>query len=101
MVLFKPRENKVFHLPTADHPARELIDVAHVAEVLAPQNAINLLTTFQARKSAERAFEADTAKVVKRVCYIVLRADNDERWLISFGRRGGWRKEWNFGTGRV
>ena len=89
----------MFHLPTINHPARALIDVAHVAEVLAPQNVAKLLSTLQARKAAERAFEAD--KAVRRVCFIVLRADSDERWLISFGPRGGWRKEWNFGTGRA
>lgn len=88
----------MFHLPTANHPARALIDIAHVAEVLAPQNVLKLLTTWQARKVAERTFEGNST--VKRVALIVIRADNDERWLISFGRRGGWRKEWNFGTGR-
>ena len=63
----------MFHLPTVDHPARQLIDVAHIAEVLAPQNAINLLTTWQARKVAERTFEGNST--VKRVALIVIRAD--------------------------
>lgn len=89
----------MFHLPTVNHPARALIDVAHVAEVLAPANAAKLLSTLQARKAAERYFEAEPA--ARRVVYIVLRADNDQRWLISFGRRGGWKKEWNFGNGRA
>lgn len=87
-----------FKLPPQDHKARELFDIAHVAEVLNPNNAQKLLTTLQARKTAERTFEGNSA--VKRICFVVLRADNDERWLISFGRRGGWRKEWNFGNNR-
>lgn len=88
-----------FALPLQNTPARELMgDVATIAEVLAPQNVVKLLAIWQARKAAERMFEAD--KAVKRVAMVILRADNDERWLVTFGRRGGWRKEWNFGTGR-
>ena len=90
-----------YRLPTIGHPARELMgDIAHVAEVLNPVNVGKLLSTMQARKAAERMFEADTTKAMKRICLIIIRADTDERWLISFGRRGGWRKEWNFGNGR-
>lgn len=90
-----------FRLPTAGHTARELMgDVADVARTLDPANAGKLITTLQARGAAARMFEGDTTKAMRRVCFIVLRADSDERWLISFGRQGGWRKEWNFGTGR-
>lgn len=91
-----------FRLPTADHPARALMgDVATVAETLHPANVGKLLTTLQARKAAERMFaEMGRMGAVRRVCFIVVRAESDERWLISFGPRGGWRKEWNFGTGR-
>jgi hypothetical protein len=90
-----------FRLPLAGSAAREMMgDVVTVAETLNPANAAKLLTTLQARNAAARMFEADTTKAMKRVCFIVIRADSDERWLISFGRRGGWRKEWNFGTGR-
>lgn len=89
-----------FRLPTADHPARELMgDVSTVAETLHPANVGMLLSTMQARRNSERFF--DGCKAARRVCYIIIRAESDERWLISFGRRGGWRKEWNFGTGRA
>lgn len=88
----------MFNIPTEGSKARKLIDMQPVAEILNPVNASKLLTTLQVRKSAEAMFKAD--KAIKRVCFIVIRAENDQRWLISFGRRGGWRKEWNFGTGR-
>lgn len=89
----------MFHLPTANHPARELLgDMQHVAEVLNPKNAAALLTILQARRLALATLAETPA--ARRVNYIIIRADSDERWLVSFGRRGGWRKEWNFGTGR-
>jgi hypothetical protein len=90
-----------FRLPPVAHPAREAMgDLATLAHTLDPANAASLLSTLQARRSAERTFEADTTGAMRRVCFVVLRADSDERWLISFGRRGGWKKLWNFGNGR-
>jgi hypothetical protein len=90
-----------FALPPLAHPARELMgDLATLAHTLDPANVAALLSTLQARRAAERTFEADTSRAVRRVAFVVLRADSDERWLITFGRRGGWRKEWNFGNGR-
>ena len=89
----------MFRLPTTDHPARKLIDIASIAEILAPQNVGKLMPIWHARKRAMEAFDAD--KAIRRVAYVIVRADSDERWLVTFGRRGGWRKEWNFGTGRA
>lgn len=92
-----------FRLPTeaANPVAREAMgDIETVAETLNPANVGKLLTAMQARCAAKRTFEADTTGALRRVNFIVIRADSDERWLISFGRRGGWKKLWNFGTGR-
>lgn len=89
-----------FRLPTVDHPAREHIDLPSLAVTLDPANAADLFSTLQARRAAERTFDADTTGAIRRVSFVVLRADSDERWLISFGRRGGWKKLWNFGNGR-
>lgn len=89
----------MFHLPTKGHKARKLIDIASLADILNPANALKLPVTWQAVRQSITAFEADPA--IRRICYVVLRADNDERWLISVGRKGGWRKEWNFGNGRA
>lgn len=89
----------MFRLPTTNHPARKLIDLASIAELLAPENVGRLMPVWQARNRATEAFASD--KATRRIAYVILRADTDERWLVTFGRRGGWRKEWNFGTGRA
>lgn len=90
----------MFHLPPQDHKAREAMgDMAHVAEVLNPANLGKMLVTWQAVREARRMFDGDGIKPA-RVFFIILRGDSDERWLISVGPRGGWRKEWNFGNGR-
>lgn len=88
----------MFHLPTTNHSARQLIDVAHIAEILNPANAIKLLPLWKARGIAMQTFASQPA--ARRVALVIVRADTDEKWLVTFGRRGGWRKEWNFGTGR-
>jgi len=88
-----------FILPSSNHKARELMgDMASLAEILNPANAGKLPTTIEARNNARRTLEANDC--AKRVVSVVLRGD-DERWLMSFGRRGGARKEWNFGNGRI
>jgi hypothetical protein len=88
----------MFRLPTAGHSARNLIgDLSTLAETLNPVNAVKLPAVWQARRSAEDYFA--TEKAARRICFVILRADTCERWLISFGPRGGWRMEWNFGNG--
>ena len=88
-----------FRLPTPDHPARQfLVDMRHVAEVLDPRNLDRLPTLAAAIREARRFTKQDRA--VARISMICLNEASDERWLISVGRRGGWRREWNFGTGR-
>jgi hypothetical protein len=74
-------------------------DLATVVETLNPANASKLPVTWEARRNAIAFLGANP--VASRVNVIVLRADSDERWLISIGRRGGWRKLWNFGNGRA
>lgn len=88
-----------FRLPLSGTPAREACgDMATLAAILNPANIGKMPVTWQARKSAVAFLEANPA--AKRVNTVVIRAENDERWLISFGPRGGWKKVWNFGTGR-
>ena len=84
-----------FKLPPQDHKARELMDIRHMAVVLNPANAANLPAIHQAVSMARRYFETELA--ARRVCYVIIKYDTAERWLISIGRKGGWRKEWNFG----
>lgn len=89
----------MFHLPPQNHKARELMDVRDIAAKLDPRDAHLLPATWQALRDARAAFESDTTGVMRRICYIVVRYDTAERWLISIGPKGGWRKEWNFGNG--
>lgn len=90
-----------FRLPSADHKARALLgNMATLAQQLNPANAAKLPAIWEARKQALAQFAGDTTGAMARVCIIVLRADSDERWLVSFGPKGGWRKEWNFGNNR-
>lgn len=86
-----------FPLPTLGTPAREAMgDIAHVAQVLDPAN-VRLLPDFaEAVRSARKTLDA--CSMARRVNVICIRGD-DERWLISVGRRGGWKRLWNFGTG--
>lgn len=85
-----------FPLPPAGSFAREAMgEMAHVAELLNPANVGNLPCFTAALRETRKNFPVG-AKTVNVIC---LRAD-DERWLISVGPRGGWRKLWNFGTGR-
>jgi plasmid stabilization system protein ParE len=87
-----------FRIPTTDHPARDAMgDLAHIAEVLDRRNVERLPDFAEAIRSARRTIAATPA--ARAVNIICLRAD-DERWLISVGPRGGWRRVWNFGTGR-
>ncbi len=87
-----------FALPTFGSPAREAMgDIAHVAEVLNPAN-IHRLPDFRSALASARKTLAD-APMARAVNIICLRAD-DERWLIRVGRKGGWTRVWNFGSGR-
>lgn len=86
-----------FHLPTADHKARTMFDMESLVEILDPRNADKLVCFREAICKARRTI-AESNGAINRVVTVCIRAD-DERWLISVGARGGWRKEWNFGTG--
>lgn len=87
-----------FRLPTADHPAREAMgDIAHLVEILDPRNAARLPDFGEAIRSARRTIAS--APAARRVNVVCLRGD-DERWLVSVGPRVGWKRLWNFGTGR-
>lgn len=87
-----------FKLPLPDTEAREAMgDIETLAVMLDPANVAKLPTLRQALNQG-RNFMARSPEV-KAVHYVILRAD-DERHLIRVGRRGGWRKVWNFGTGK-
>lgn len=83
-----------FALPPQGHIAREMVDMSHLVELLDRRNFHRLPGFREALISARKSFPAG-AKSVALVC---LRGD-DERWLISVGPRGGWKKVWNYGAG--
>lgn len=81
-----------FKLPLQNTPAREALgDMETIVSILDPAN-LSKLPCFS--KAIRIQVEPGT-----RVNIVCLRAD-DERWLISVGPKGGWKKIWNFGRGR-
>jgi hypothetical protein len=83
-----------FILPPQNHLAREAAPVEALVSLLDRRNLAALPHFADALRLARNDFPAGA----RRVFIVCLRAD-DERWLISVGPRGGWRKEWNYGTG--
>lgn len=78
----------MFNLPPASHPASEGLDSSILAEWQRFQTFTEALRKAQAKLVAE--------PMAKSITLLCLRAD-DEIWLIRVGRRGGWKKMWNFG----
>lgn len=88
-----------FPLPLPGTAAREALgDLSTVAEILNPSNLARMSSFEHALSTARRAIAADPA--INRINVICLRQENDERWLITVGPRGGWKRLFNFGTGR-
>jgi hypothetical protein len=89
----------MFRLPPTNHAAREAMgDIRHVAEMLDYRNVGKLPGILKARRDALAYLAAEPRATA--VNAIIIRADTAERWLVRIGRRGGWRKLWNFGDGR-
>lgn len=82
-------------LPPHGHAARELFEVSHLVDITMGREPVPTLP--QALRSARNAFAADTTGAMRRMAFIVVRAEDDQLDLITVGRRGGWRKEWRFG----
>lgn len=92
----------MFKLPPEGHKARELMgDMCALIEMLDPKNAHKLEPVYRLRSKAFAMFADDTTGAMRRIAMITMRYDTGERWLVTFGRKGGWKKEWNFGTGRA
>jgi len=81
-------------LPTSDSPLRELFDVAELAAMAAPGNRQNMPTFRDVRLKAPSFFASEPA--ARSFHAIVVRADG-QLWLVRFGRKGGWKRLWNFG----
>lgn len=92
----------MFNIPLEGTQAREFLgDMSHVAELLAPANRTKLPTFGEALRKG-RKYMAEADKAASRVSFICWGNCNfpsqyQRIVLISIGKRGGWRKEWDFG----
>ncbi len=92
----------MFAIPTEGTAARELMgDIAHVAELLSPANRLKLPTFGEALRKGRRFMET-ADKATSRVTFVCYGNCNVPKQygriiLLSVGKRGGFRKEWDFG----
>ena len=75
-------------LPLPSSPLRELFEVQDLVDY-------RNLPTFREGLAGCRRYMASDANALSAHS-IVMRADG-EFWLIRVGRRGGWKRLWNFG----
>jgi hypothetical protein len=76
-------------LPLSDSPIREMFDIRDLIDWRG-------LPTFRQGLTSAKAFLA-AEPAARSVNSIVIRADG-EIWLIRIGKRGGWKRVWNFGN---
>ena len=76
-------------LPLTSSPLRESFDVASLVDWRSLPNFREALT------GCRSTIEGDTR--IRSVNSIAIRADG-EIWLIQVGRKGGWKRLWNFGN---
>jgi len=84
----------MLHLPPQAHAARELIDIAQLAELADATKRQQLPTLKDAKAQSAAAFLAD--KGISTIHSLVLCADDTLR-LFSFGPNGGKKAIWTFG----
>lgn len=82
-------------LPPVGHPARELFDIADLVAIATRQRDPIWLP--DAKRAARETFATNPS--VRRVAFIIMRSDNDELELVTFGRRLAFRREWRFRGG--
>lgn len=89
------KEALVSHLlPPAAHPARQLFEVTDLVAVTLGERPVPV-DIWRMRRDALAFFAGCPA--ARRIAYIRLNASTDELELVTFGRRGGWKREWRFG----
>lgn len=81
-------------LPPVDHKAREMFAVEDLVAIATGERPVPTCIVAM-RRSAFGTFASSSAAL--RVAFIRLNPSSDELELVTFGRRGGWRREWTFG----
>lgn len=82
-------------LPPAAHPARALFDVADLAAIGTGERPIPTEINYLRRMALATLAGSSVAS---RVAFIRLNPSSDQVELVTFGRKGGWRREWTFGS---
>jgi hypothetical protein len=81
-------------MPKDGHPVRELIDCAEVVGM--SETAYKLLPSVtEARADARAYFKAQPPDVL--YTHMLVRHEDGQVLLMSFGRKGGYKTRWNFG----
>lgn len=75
-------------LPASNSPLREMFEVSSLV------SPMSLPTFRQALNSCQATVQQAGVATVQA---IALRA-NGEAWLIQVGKKGGWKRLWNFGS---
>lgn len=81
-------------LPPLDHPVRQLFDVADVVAIATGEMPVHC-NIYSLRRLALAAFKA--MPDAKRIAYFRVNPSDDQLELVTFGRRGAWKREWRFG----
>jgi hypothetical protein len=81
-------------LPPVGHKARELFTVEDLVAIATGERTVPTCIVAM-RRSALGTFQSCAA--AERIAFIRLNPSSDNLELVTFGRRGGWRREWTFG----
>lgn len=79
-------------LPPADSPIRELFEVSQLAAIGLGQEPVPLFG-----HALMRARKAVREPAVRAIVFFAVAVQNDQLGLYRVGKRGGWKRLWNFG----
>lgn len=82
------------NLPPLGSPARDAFEVADLVAVSTGERPVHC-NILELRRLARETLSASPA--ARRVFFLRANPTNDKLELVSFGRRGAWKREWVFG----
>ncbi len=86
-------------LPPMNHPAREFVDVGHLAEVFAPEN-INLINSLSDAVFKARCY-IDSTFVTAVISVNVICKHPDGSYVLMNVSSDDYNELWNFTTGEI